>query len=81
MVKLYRKFHDAGLTLAPAAQMQMVASTPLYVTFNGPISIVNSGKIRIYNSTNQITPVDTIDMSSNVVVVSGGINLTNNIQP
>jgi autotransporter-associated beta strand protein len=55
--------------------------TPLYVTFNGPISIVNSGKIRIYDSTNSITPVDTIDMSSNTVVLSGGINLTNNIQP
>ena len=55
--------------------------TPLYVTFNGAISIVNSGRIRIYNSTNSATPVDTIDMSSNTVVVSGGINLTNNIQP
>ena len=55
--------------------------TPLYVTFNGPISIVNSGKIRIYDSTNSATPVDTIDMSSNTVVLSGGINLTNNIQP
>jgi autotransporter-associated beta strand protein len=54
--------------------------TPLYVTFNGAISVVNSGKIRIYNSTNSITPVDIIDMSSNIVVVSGGINLTNNIQ-
>ena len=55
--------------------------TPLYVTFNGPISVVNSGKIRIYDSTNSTTPVDVIDMSSNTVVVSGGINLTNNIQP
>jgi autotransporter-associated beta strand protein len=55
--------------------------TPLYVTFNGPISIVNSGKIRIYDSTNSATPVDTIDMSSNTVVVSPSINLTNNIQP
>jgi len=55
--------------------------TPLYVTFNGPISIVNSGQVRIYNSTNSTTPVDIIDMSSNIVVVSGGIGLTNNIQP
>ncbi len=55
--------------------------TPLYVTFNGAVSIVNSGKIRIFNSTNPVTPVDTIDMSSNVVVISGGIGLTNNIQP
>lgn len=54
--------------------------TPLYITFNGPISIVNSGSIRIYNVTNSATPVDTINMSSNTVVVSGGIGLTNNIQ-
>jgi autotransporter-associated beta strand protein len=55
--------------------------TPLYVTFNGPVSIINSGQIRIYDSTNATTPVDIIDMSSNSVVISGGIGLTNNIQP
>lgn len=55
--------------------------TPLYITFNGPVSIVNSGRIRIYNSTNAFTPVDTIDMGANTVVVSGSINVTNNIQP
>jgi autotransporter-associated beta strand protein len=55
--------------------------TPLYVTFNGPVSIVNSGQIRIYNSTNAAAPVDIIDMSSNFVVVSPTILVTNNIQP
>jgi autotransporter-associated beta strand protein len=55
--------------------------TPLYITFNGPIAIVNSGQIRIYNAANATTPVDIIDMSSNSVVLSGGIGLTNNIQP
>ena len=58
--------------------------TPLYITFNGPISIANSGRILIYNSTNPATPVDTIYMNSNTVVVSTlntGIFLTNNIQP
>ncbi|HTQ49109.1 MAG TPA: pectinesterase family protein [Candidatus Acidoferrales bacterium] len=55
--------------------------TPLYVTFNGPVSIVNSGRIRIYDSTNSTTPVDIIDMSSNFVVVSPTILVTNNIQP
>ena len=55
--------------------------TPLYLTFNGPVSIVNSGRIRIFNATDTATPVDIIDMASNSVVVSGGINLTNNIQP
>jgi len=69
-------------TLAPANGATGICyDTPLYITFNGPISIVNSGKIRIYNVTNSATPVDTIDMSSNTVVVSAGINLTNNIQP
>ena len=50
-----------------------------------PVSIVNSGKIRIYDATNSVTPVDTIDMGSNTVVISTlntglGIKLTNNIQ-
>ena len=58
--------------------------TPLYVTFNGPVSIVNSGKISIYNAAGS-TLVDTIDMSSNTVITSTlnaglGIYLTNNIQ-
>jgi hypothetical protein len=58
--------------------------TPLYVTFNGPVSIQNSGKIRIYNAASS-TLVDTIDMSANTVIVSTlnaglGVYLTNNIQ-
>jgi autotransporter-associated beta strand protein len=69
-------------TLAPANGATGVCyDTPLYITFNGPVSIVNSGRILIYNSTNPVTPVDTIDMSSNTVVVSPTILLTNNIQP
>jgi autotransporter-associated beta strand protein len=68
-------------TMAPANTTAGICyDTPLYLTFNGPISIVNSGRIRIFSSTNAVTPVDTIDMSSNSVVVSSGINLTNNIQ-
>ena len=55
--------------------------TPLYVTFNGPVFIVNSGQVRIYNAANPTTPVDIIDMSSNSAVLSGGIGLTNNVQP
>jgi autotransporter-associated beta strand protein len=58
--------------------------TPLYITFNGPVYVVNSGKIRVYDATNSITPVDVIDMSSNTVIVSTlntGIYLTNNVQP
>jgi autotransporter-associated beta strand protein len=58
--------------------------TPLYVTFNGTISTVNSGKIRIYNAANPATPVDVIDVSTNTVFVATlntGIFLTNNFQP
>jgi autotransporter-associated beta strand protein len=54
--------------------------TPLYITFNGPISLVNSGSIRIYNVTNPATPVDTINLTTNMVVISSGIGITNNIQ-
>jgi len=72
----------AATALAPANGATGIGyDTPLYVTFNSPISIINSGRIRIYNATNSATPVDTIDMSSNTVVISSGINLTNNIQP
>ncbi|MGO8836757.1 MAG: pectinesterase family protein [Limisphaerales bacterium] len=75
----------AATTLAPANGATGVCyDTPLYITFNGPVSIVNSGKIRIYNAVGS-TLVDTIDMSSNTVIVSTlnsgrGIYLTNNIQ-
>jgi autotransporter-associated beta strand protein len=76
----------ASTTLASTAlgptngQTGVCYDTPLYITFNGPISIVNFGQIRIYNAANSTTPVDIIDMSSNSVVISGGIGLTNNIQ-
>ena len=77
----------SATALAPANGASGVCyDTPLYVTFNGPVSILNSGRIRIYNANNSVTPVDTIDMSSNNVIVSvlntgQGITLTNNIQP
>jgi len=76
----------AATALAPTNGATGVCyDTPLYVTFNGPVSIQNSGKIRIYNANNPVTPVDTIDMSSNTVIISTlnsgrGIYLTNNIQ-
>ncbi|HEY4415984.1 MAG TPA: pectinesterase family protein [Verrucomicrobiae bacterium] len=72
----------AAGTVAPANGAVGVGyDTPLYVTFNAPVSIVNSGQIRIYNSANPATPVDIIDMSSNNEVISSGIGITNNIQP
>lgn len=76
----------ALVSVAPANNATGICyDTPLYITFNNPVFVRNSGKIRIYNATNSITPVDTIDMASNNVVISTlnaglGIFLTNNIQ-
>ncbi len=76
----------AAVSIAPANNATGVGyDTPLYITFNNPVFVRNSGKIRIYNAGNPTTPVDTIDMASNNVVVSTlnsglGIFLTNNIQ-
>ena len=39
--------------------------TPLYITFNGAVSNVAAGKVRIYNVANPATPVDTLDLSLN----------------
>lgn len=39
--------------------------TPLSITFSSPVVLNKSGKIRIYDTTNSTTPVDTIDLSLN----------------
>jgi hypothetical protein len=71
----------AATAFAPANGATGVCyDTPLYVTFNSPPAIINTGKIRIFNVNNPATPVDIIDMSSNSVFVSPGILLTNNVQ-
>ena len=41
--------------------------TPLYITFNGAVSNVASGNVRIYSVANPATPVDTLDLSINTV--------------
>jgi autotransporter-associated beta strand protein len=51
--------------------------TPLYVTFNGNISTVNAGRVRIYSATNSVTPVDVIDVSTNQVVTNGTVGVYN----
>ncbi len=71
-------------TLSPSNNAAGICyDTPLYITFNGPVNVVNSGKVRIYDATNSVTPVDVIDMSSNTVIVSTVCTgyLTNNVQP
>ncbi|MGA2786217.1 MAG: pectinesterase family protein, partial [Verrucomicrobiota bacterium] len=73
----------ASTTLSPTGNT-VCYDTPLYIAFNGSVYVVNSGKVRIYDATNSVTPVDVIDMSSNTVIISTlntGIYLTNNVQP
>lgn len=56
----------AAVTLAPANGATGVCyDTPLYITFNGTVTNVNTGSIRIYNVTNSATPVDTLDLRLN----------------
>jgi len=72
-------------TLGPTNNATGVCyDTPLYITFNGAISIATNGRVRIYDATNSVTPVDTIDLGSNTVAVATlntGVFLTNNFQP
>lgn len=44
-------------------QNNVCYDTPFYLTFNGPVAVNKSGKIRIYNTSNPSTPVETIDLS------------------
>lgn len=58
-------------------QANVCYDTPLAITFNGPPSIGTSGKVKIFNSANPSTPVDTIDMSLGALQARtvGGISL------
>jgi pectin methylesterase-like acyl-CoA thioesterase len=59
----------AALALTPTnSATGICVDTPLYITFNSPVTTVNAGKVRIYNLASPATPVDIIDMTSNVVV-------------
>ncbi|TAK95942.1 MAG: hypothetical protein EPO07_14960, partial [Verrucomicrobia bacterium] len=39
--------------------------TPLYITFSQTPLLRNAGTVKIFNATNQVTPVDTIDLGLN----------------
>ena len=55
-------------TLAPSNNASgLCYDTPLYVTFSvaPTLRTPGTGKIRIFNSANSVTPVDTLDMSAN----------------
>jgi hypothetical protein len=59
--------NSASLAIAgtsPAnGQSGVCYDTPLAITFNQPPSVGSSGTVKIYNTANPSTPVDTIDMS------------------
>jgi pectin methylesterase-like acyl-CoA thioesterase len=51
-------------SLAPSnGAVKICYDTPLHVTFNQTPVLKTSGKIRIYNVTNSVNPVETIDLS------------------
>ena len=53
-------------SLAPSnSAVNICYDTPLYITFNQTPVLEKTGKIRIYNVTNSVTPVETIDLSLN----------------
>ena len=59
-----------GTPLSPANLAPSVCyDTPLYISFNQTPSIGTVGKVRIFNVSNPSTPVDTIDMTLNVLNV------------
>jgi len=73
------------VTLSPAnAQTGVCYDTPLYITFDQTPLTRNAGTIKIYNATNPVTPVDTLDMSQNSVITQIGTGIASypvNVQP
>jgi autotransporter-associated beta strand protein len=68
----------APITLSPSnGATGICVDTPLYISFNDSVSTVNAGKIRIYDAASPATPVDTLDMSSNTVVVNANVGVYN----
>lgn len=54
----------SATTLVPQnGQMNVCYDTPFYLTFSSPPVLRYAGKISIYNVTNTVTPVDTLDLS------------------
>jgi len=59
----------AVVSLTPGSgAMGICYDTPLYIAFSQTPVINSLGKIRIYDTTNSVTPVDTLDMSQNMIV-------------
>ena len=49
--------------------------TPLYVTFSQTPTLGAAGKIRIYCVTNNVTPVDVLDLGANVTMSGNAVNV------
>jgi hypothetical protein len=65
-----------GAPLSPANNATGICyDTPLYITFSQPVLEGNTGKIRIYNTANPTTPVDTLDLGANNVLGVQGHSL------
>ncbi|HEY6169780.1 MAG TPA: pectinesterase family protein, partial [Verrucomicrobiae bacterium] len=72
-------------TLSPGNNATGVCyDTPLYITFSAAPQMRNAGTIRIFNATNTVTPVDTLDLSQNVQYTQTGTSIPSyllNVQP
>jgi len=59
----------AVAALAPANSATNICyDTPLYLTFSAPPNLTTNGTIKIFNVTNSVTPVDTINLSLSVTL-------------
>ena len=66
----------SAVTLSPTNGAAGVCyDTPLYITFDRPALTRNAGKIKVYNVTNSITPVDILDMGQNSIISQNGTGI------
>ncbi len=66
-------------SLAPSNSATGICyDTPFYITFNATPTLRAAGKIKIFNATNTVTPVDTIDLS---LCVTNFVPYAVNVQP
>ncbi len=55
----------AASVTPPNAAIGVCYDTPLYMAFDRPVVLKTTGKIKIFNVNNSVTPVDTVDVSQN----------------
>jgi len=69
---------SVAVLLPSNSQTGVCYDTPLYITFSSTPTLRAAGTIKIYNSTNSTTPVDTVDLSQ---CVTNNIAYAANVQP